>query len=321
MWEAQSGKPLAMFALRAADEDILTGQFKVLQLSADGRRIVTTNSRDPTTQIWETQGGKLLATLAGRKYVVMNAQFSPDGRQTVTDAGGDTLWVWETQSGKLLATLAGHKKGVTSAQFSPDSRRIVTASRDGTARVWETLSGKLLATLAVHTSDVWSAQFSSDGGRIVTASLDGTGRVWETESGKLLATLAGHENRVYSAAFSQDGTRIVTASADKTARVWMVLPPGAGPPPEWFPDFLRYMAQMRLNSDGEFETLKPDDWLALRERMRAVRRGSAALDTPYLRILRRHVPSRRTWVRVRITGRRGKRRRQMVLSVRRNISQ
>ena len=64
----------------------------------------------------------------------------------------------------------------------------------------------------------------------------------------------------------------------------------AGAPPQWFADFLRYMAQMRLNSDGELETLKPDDWLALREWMRAVRRASAGQDTPYLRILRRFVP-------------------------------
>ena len=47
---------------------------------------------------------------------------------------------------------------------------------------------------------------------------------------------------------------------------------------------------MRLNPDGELETLKPDDWLALRERMRAVRSASAGPDTPYLRILRRYVP-------------------------------
>ncbi len=50
------------------------------------------------------------------------------------------------------------------------------------------------------------------------------------------------------------------------------------------------MAQMRLNSDGELETLKPDDWFALRERMRAVRRAGAGQDTPCLRILRRFVP-------------------------------
>jgi len=34
---------------------------------------------------------------------------------------------------------------------------------------------------------------------------------------------------------------------------------------KWLPDFLRYLAQMRLNPDGDLETLKPEDWLALRE--------------------------------------------------------
>ena len=53
---------------------------------------------------------------------------------------------------------------------------------------------------------------------------------------------------------------------------------------------LRYLAQMRLNADGELETLKPDDWLALRERMREERRAGEGRDTPYLRILRRFVP-------------------------------
>ena len=70
----------------------------------------------------------------------------------------------------------------------------------------------------------------------------------------------------------------------------LYIPNCAGPPPEWFPDFLRYMAQMRLNPDGELETLKPDDWLALRERLREVRRAGAGQDTPYFRILRRYVP-------------------------------
>ena len=50
------------------------------------------------------------------------------------------------------------------------------------------------------------------------------------------------------------------------------------------------MAQMRLNSDGELETLKLADWLALRERMHAVRDAGAGQDTAYLRILRRYVP-------------------------------
>jgi hypothetical protein len=45
-----------------------------------------------------------------------------------------------------------------------------------------------------------------------------------------------------------------------------------------------------LNADWEPETLKLDDWLALRKRMRELRRASAGQNTPYLRILRRYVP-------------------------------
>jgi hypothetical protein len=99
-----------------------------------------------------------------------------------------------------------------------------------------------------------------------------------------------NEGEVRSSQFSRDGTRIVIASEDETAPVWTALSPSAGAPPEWFADFLRYCAQMRLNSDGKLETYKPEDWQALRERMRAVRRASVGPDTPYLRILRNYVP-------------------------------
>ena len=116
-----------------------------------------------------------------------------------------------------------------------------------------------------------------------------TARLWETQSGELLVTLVGHESGVVSAQFSPDGSLIVTASDDQTARIWHVLQSGVAAPPEWFPDFLRYVAQMRLNSDGEPETLKTDAWLALRDRLRAVRKSSEGQDTPYLRILRRWV--------------------------------
>jgi WD40 repeat protein len=141
-----------------------------------------------------------------------------------------------------------------------------------------------------HEGGVWSAQFSSDGLRIVTASEDKTARVWDTATWKSVATLAGHERGVTSVQFSPDGAQIVTACCDQTARVWTILPPSAGPPPEWFPDFLRYMSQMRLNSNGELETLSAGDWLALRERLRAIRHSTVNQGTPYLRILRRFVP-------------------------------
>jgi hypothetical protein len=47
---------------------------------------------------------------------------------------------------------------------------------------------------------------------------------------------------------------------------------------------------MRLKADGELETLKPADWLALRNQLRGVRPASDGRDTPYLAILRHFLP-------------------------------
>ncbi len=282
VWDATTGKSLVTLA--GHEEEVLSAQF-----SPDGTRIVTA-SNDKTARVWDTATGQSLAMLAGHENLVNSAQFSPDGTRIVTASWDKTARVWDAATGQILATLSGHEERVRSAQFSPDGSRIVTASGDRTARVWDAATGQSLATLAGHEGGAESAQFSLDGMRIVTASWDKTARVWDAATGKSLATLVGHKNGLLSARFSPDGTRIVTVSSNETARVWNVLAPSAGVPPEWFPDFLRYMAQMRLNPDGELETLKPDDWLALRKRMREVRRAGAGQDTPYLRILRRFVP-------------------------------
>ena len=66
--------------------------------------------------------------------------------------------------------------------------------------------------------------------------------------------------------------------------------PNAGLPPEWFADFLRYMAQMRLDANGELETLSPADWIGLGQRLRNVLHAKPTLETPYLRIVRQYVP-------------------------------
>jgi WD40 repeat protein/serine/threonine protein kinase len=282
VWDAATGRSLTTLA---GHEDTVNS----VQFSPDGTRIVTVSS-DKTARIWNAATGQNLVTLVGHNGSVLRARFSSDGTRILTASSDWTARVWDAATGTSLATLGGHKDPVWFAQFIADGSRILTASSDRTVRVWDVATGSSLATLAGHEDAVQSAQFSPDGTRIVTASLEKIARVWDVATGSSLATLAGHENAVQSAQFSPDGTRIVTASADKTARVWTVLPPSAGAPPKWFPDFLRYLAQMRLNANGELETLSPDDWFALREKMRAVRRTSTGQDTPYLQILRRFMP-------------------------------
>jgi tetratricopeptide (TPR) repeat protein len=148
-------------------------------------------------------------------------------------------------------------------------------------------SGIVIATLIGHKDDARVACFSADGSRVVTASADNTARIWDAASGKLIATLV-HNSSVQNAQFSPDGSCIITV-AGNGAWIRNILPSNGGAPPAWFPDFLRYMAQVRLNSDGELETLKLKDWLGLRERIRTLRKSTAGQGTPYLNVLRRCV--------------------------------
>ncbi len=322
MWDAATGKPLSMVGGRMGVWDaqfspdggrIVTasdhtnayiwilatgekagilsgheGELRSAQFSPDGTRVVTA-SVDRTARIWDAATGRTLVTLLGHENRVLWAQFSPDGKRIVTASHDQTARVWDAVTGQSLLTLAGHKDMVRTAGFSPDGRRIVTASLDRTARVWAADTGQLLTTLKGHVDQVWSAAFSPDGLSIVTASGDETAKVWDPVSGKALATLVGHDDAVRSAQFSHDGRRIVTTSKDGTARLWTVLPASAGPVPEWFGDFLRYMGQMRLNSEGELEMLSVTDRRAMRERLRRVLANRVGPNSPYVQILGRHL--------------------------------
>jgi WD40 repeat protein/tRNA A-37 threonylcarbamoyl transferase component Bud32 len=286
VWDSTTGKCLAPLVGHA--DYVISAQF-----SPDSLRIVTA-SWDKTARVWDASTRTGLTTLVRLEDRLKSTLLSPNGLHNVTVYEDNVVRICERATGKCLTTLAGHEGSVNSAQFSQDGLRIVTASSDKTARVWDSTTGKCLATLVGHESRVNSAQFSPDGLRIVTASVDKTARLWDVDSGKCLATLTGYEFGdkigVLALQFTEDGLGIETALTGGFSRVWTILPATAGPPPAWFAAFLRYLAQMRLNSDGELETLKPADWLALRERMRAVSRASKGQDTPYLRILRRYVP-------------------------------
>jgi WD40 repeat protein/TPR repeat protein len=212
IWDAHSGKPLAVLAGH--------GSFVTSAVySPDGARIVTT-SDDKTARIWDAHSGKQLAVLAGHDGLVASAAYSPDGTRIVTASTDKTARIWDAYSGKQLALLSGDGGVGASAAYSPDGTRIVTASTDKTARIWDAHSGKQLTVLSGHDGFIASVAYSPDGARIVTASGDKTARVWDAHSGKPLAVLSDHDGVVESAAFSPDGTRIVTASADKTARIW-----------------------------------------------------------------------------------------------------
>ncbi|MFL6516000.1 MAG: TIR domain-containing protein [Chthoniobacterales bacterium] len=249
--------------------------------------LLATSIGDSTAQLWNVADGTLAANLVGHQGAVRAIQFSSDSRCIVTGSDDHTARVWEAKQGKLLMVLASDNALVNSVQFDNDSSRIATGDADGTARTWEARTGKLLAVFSGHIKSISQIAFSADGRRIITASEDGTTKIWDTTTAELVSTLPVSNTPVRGAQFTPDESRVITVSDDHILRIWTALSPASGAPPGWFKDFLTYLAQQRLNANGEVERIPPDEWLALRERLRKIAKDkTGTANSAYLRIFR-----------------------------------
>lgn len=144
-------------------------------LSREGGTVATT--RGTVAQLWDATSGKLLHTLSGHRFLVTDAEFSPDGHELVTVSDDHTGRVWNVSSGRLLHVLVGHFFAVNTGSFSPDGQWIVTSSQF-TAGLWNAETGQLLFYLGRDTKPLTGASFSPTGNWILTGSEDGTARVY-----------------------------------------------------------------------------------------------------------------------------------------------
>jgi dipeptidyl aminopeptidase/acylaminoacyl peptidase len=86
VWDAESGKPLAVLQGHAGD--VVSVAF-----SPDGRRIATA-SADQTARLWDADSGKQLVVLEGHTDLVNSVAFSPDGRRIATASWDNTARLW-----------------------------------------------------------------------------------------------------------------------------------------------------------------------------------------------------------------------------------
>lgn len=222
-------------------------QLQSAAFSADGSRVVTA-AQDGTARVWETDSGRLLATLETSVPMVSSASFSRDGRSVVTITEDRVPRVFVVAT-RRVAKLEGHQGFVTSAVFSRDGARVATSSWDKTARVWDAATGKMLAVLEGHKAEIESVSFSGDGKRLVSASADGSARIWDVASKQLVKSLDGHTGVVHAAEFSPDGASVVSAGEDGTARLWQAA---TGKPIRVLSGHTAPLASARFSADGRW---------------------------------------------------------------------
>lgn len=214
IWESDSGK--MVLELRGHTDGV-TG----IDVTPDGKHIVTSSRYDQTAKLWDAANGKSLFEI--KQEGLTSAQFSPDGKQILTVADQRDAVLWSAVSGQRLHQLAspyGQGQGasaVYSASFSPDGNRVALV--DWVPAVCDVATGKALFELEGHTKLVRDIAYSPDGQWLVTASEDHTTRIWHAATGKSTAVLL-HLTEVIKTMFSPDGRWIVTGTADRVVQVW-----------------------------------------------------------------------------------------------------
>jgi WD40 repeat protein len=210
-------------AARLSDGDVATALGVTIEVLR--RQIAERGELSAALAVFEearAADAQLLTLAAGipvRDASSSSIDYSPDGRQILTEWGGHSARIWDAATGRVLSEVSEGAANLTDAVFSPDGRQILTVASDRVARIRSASTGRVQVELRGHTDLIFSAAFSPDGRRVVTASFDKTARIWDAATGRELLRLP-HDDKVYGVRFSFDGGRLVTGSHDGTARIW-----------------------------------------------------------------------------------------------------
>ncbi|MCH5312188.1 MAG: TIR domain-containing protein [Prevotella sp.] len=104
-------------------------KYTYANLSPNGKYIIA--SKNEKIEIWEVNTKEFFKKLEGHTDRVVDACFSPDGKQIVSASNDGTIRIWNFNSTKCLQ-LFNEKIGCpTSVAYSPDGRKIVVGYTNG----------------------------------------------------------------------------------------------------------------------------------------------------------------------------------------------
>jgi WD40 repeat protein len=232
LWEAETGKVLAVFAGHEASP---MGAY----FSRSGSTVITA-SPDGTVREWnlESEGQRTThSTGSGlHRPFPVRPSLDPAGKRiAIATSTPDLQWVQVIDLDSPARPHGFQVPGtevIRSLAFAPDGRSLVTAATNQFSRpppedsacTWDAETGARLVGFQ-HPADVlvYDAGFSPDGRLVVTAGDDGKARIWDARTGDLVRELVGHTGGVRSAAFGLGGRRVITSSealVDRSVRIW-----------------------------------------------------------------------------------------------------
>jgi WD40 repeat protein/tetratricopeptide (TPR) repeat protein len=201
-----------------------------VQLSADGKRVLTAGANG-AAEVWDTTTGKRIAGVLAHAEAVTHAAFNPDGKRVLTASADGMLHLWDVETSKGVVNAVPLMGPVIGLAFSPDSKRFLIVTDKvpmgamGPTEVELHIRDATTAE-AIREASLGSelsprlASFSPEGRQVLTVCQDRCARIWDIATGKQIGSAFTHEAPLVQASFRPDGERVLTASTDGVARVW-----------------------------------------------------------------------------------------------------
>jgi hypothetical protein len=85
-------------------------------------------SRDRSIRIYDVQEEKLFRLLKGHSDMVLETEFSPDGRYLLSSSSDQSVILWNVQSGEKIHRFLDNEGAVTDLAFHPDGQSFFSIS-------------------------------------------------------------------------------------------------------------------------------------------------------------------------------------------------
>jgi|SRR5579884_14024 len=211
IWDAKTGRQL-----RRIGQDFQTS-LRSCSLSADGKRLATTEHHGHTIQVWDVQSGKLVLS------------FSQNGKELY--AWGDKkVQAWDSETGKKTKDLfAGHEDRSYAAAFAPNGKWVAVGGQEAVVILYDLGTGKEFKRLTGLPGATSALAFSADSRTLAWGGWYGGPVVlWEIATNQQRRCFSGHLGRIHSLVFSPSGKFLASGSDDTTALLWDVVGRSSG---------------------------------------------------------------------------------------------
>jgi WD40 repeat protein len=137
LWDAQTGALLRKFdAPKKPEGSMASCSYENVAFSPDGRVVVSSNTYDGMTRLWNAATGREIATyhaLANPRCVL----FTPNAGQLLISSSSESFWiVWDIETQRAVR-FSGQKSRADRLALSPDGKYVASASPDQTLGLWK----------------------------------------------------------------------------------------------------------------------------------------------------------------------------------------